>query len=51
MTLGIAYSGIQTLDIELSEGSGTIQNHFTVASTPAGSTLTVHGGDGEPQGR
>ena len=46
MTLGISYSGIQTLDIELSEGSGTIQNHFTVASTPTGSVLTVHGGDG-----
>src|SRR5262249_22841353 len=43
MTEGISYSGIQTLDIQLSRGN----DHFTVASTPAGSTLTVHGGTGE----
>ena len=43
MTLGIAYTGIQTLDVELSKG----HDHFTVISTPVGSTLTLHGGVGE----
>jgi hypothetical protein len=37
MTLGIAYTGIQTIDIQLSKGD----DHFTVVSTPVNSTLTT----------
>ena len=44
MTLGIAYTGIQTLQIRL----GTGNDHFTIASTPVGSTLTLWSGDETP---
>src|SRR5262249_9512805 len=38
MTLGIVYSGIKFIDVQLSNGN----DHFTIASTPVGSVLTVH---------
>ncbi|HKI91579.1 MAG TPA: hypothetical protein VJ986_04710, partial [Gaiellaceae bacterium] len=44
MTLGIAYAGVETIAIRLGSGN----DHFTVASTPVGSTFTLWSGDETP---
>ena len=41
MLNGIAYANVDALNIDLSDGN----DHFTVASTPLGSTLFLYGGD------
>ena len=41
MLNGITYANIDALDVNLSNGN----DHFTVASTPLGSTLFLYGGD------